>query len=319
MARRHNGLGRGLDALIPQAPAAEGEGQHREVQQTPAAQETAPVAAAGGAPGAAAKPQDGAVMVRLALIEPNRSQPRKSFDEASLQELADSIARYGLLSPLLVQDRGDHYEIIAGERRWRAAKKAGLHEVPVIIRKLSDQEIMELSLIENIQREDLNPIEEARAYRQLIDQFGLRQEDIAERLSKSRSAVTNSMRLLKLDSAVQELVASGQITTGHARALVVVEDPGQQKSIAQRVIDEGLSVRDVEKLVKDLGKAPKPKPAKPARDPQLELIYRQLEEKLGEKLETKVAISSTKSGGRLEIDFYSSSDLEKLIDRLTAQ
>lgn len=184
--------------------------------------------------------------MKITKVEPNREQPRKNFDEDALQELADSIKQFGLLQPILVQDRKDYYEIIAGERRWRAAKLAGLKEVPVIIRNYTEQEIVEISLIENIQREDLNPIEEAQAYKRLLTEFHLKQDEVAERVSKSRAAVTNSIRLLKLNEEVQRMVVDEMISTGHARALLAVENPEEQYNLAQRIFDEKLSVRDVE-------------------------------------------------------------------------
>ena len=204
-------------------------------------------------------------MVKLSKVEPNREQPRKNFDEDSLQELAESLKQFGMLQPILVQNRGDYYEIIAGERRWRAAKIAGLKEVPVIVRELTDQEIVEISLIENIQREDLNPIEEAQAFQQLIQEFHLTQEEIANRVSKNRATITNSMRLLKLDIRVQDMLAEGKISSGHARALLGLEEGERQYQVAAKIIEEKLSVRDVEKLVKMMNRPPKEK--KPEKGP----------------------------------------------------
>lgn len=302
MAVKKGGLGRGLDALIPQ-------GKLIEDKPTPQAEE-------------AQKNQgkqiekDSTVMVRITQVEPNRTQPRRNFDEDTLHELADSIKQFGLLQPILVQDRDTFYEIIAGERRWRAAKMAGLKEVPVIIRDYSAQEIVEISLIENIQREDLNPIEEAQAYKRLITEFKLKQDEIAERVSKSRVAVTNSMRLLKLGEKVQQMVIDCMLSTGHARALISIEDQELQYQIAQRVFDEKLSVREVERLVKNLGKEKKDKTKE--RDEALEVIYRSLEERMKQTLGTKVAISSKgKKGGKVEIEFYNNDDLEKIVDRLS--
>ncbi|MGN1275885.1 MAG: ParB/RepB/Spo0J family partition protein, partial [Floccifex sp.] len=233
------GLGKGLDSLIPNAV---GEAKVKKVNKDVAEKEEK-----GG--------QE--TIVKITMVEPNRKQPRKNFDEDALQELSDSIKQFGLIQPILVQDRKDHYEIIAGERRWRAAKMAGLKEVPVIIRDYSEQEIMEISLIENIQREDLNPIEEAQAYKRLLTEFNLKQDEVAERVSKSRAAVTNSIRLLKLCDEVQQMVISDMISTGHARALLAIESPEEQYTMAQRIFDEKLSVRDVEKLVKNLHKPTK--------------------------------------------------------------
>ena len=288
MAQR--GLGKGLDSLIP----ASRNSENKEVKQA----ET---------------------VVKIAKVEPNRDQPRKNFDEDALQELADSIKQFGLLQPILVQDKKDYYEIIAGERRWRAAKLAGLKEIPVIIRNYTKQEIVEISLIENIQREDLNPIEEAQAYKRLLTEFNLKQDEVAERVSKSRTAVTNSMRLLKLCDEVQQMIIDDMITTGHARALISIEDAEQQYTIAQKVFDEKLSVRDVEKLVKNLNKPEKAK-KEPITDKALEAVYQDLEEKLKQSLGTKVAITSKGAGaGKLEIEFYTHDDLEKLTELLTGR
>ena len=248
------------------------------------------------------------------MVEPNREQPRKNFDEDALQELADSIKQFGLLQPILVQDRKDHYEIIAGERRWRAAKLAGLKEVPVIIRNLTEQEIVEISLIENIQRENLNPIEEAQAYKKLLTEFNLKQDEVAERVSKSRTAVTNSMRLLKLCDEVQQMVIDEMISTGHARALLAIEDEEQQYTIAQRIFDEKMSVRDVEKLVRNINK-PKVEKVKAEKNKNLEYIYQNTAEKIKESLGTKVSISAKENGsGKIEIEFFSHEDFDRLIE-----
>ncbi|MDD3139106.1 MAG: ParB/RepB/Spo0J family partition protein [Lachnospiraceae bacterium] len=253
--------------------------------------------------------------VKITKVEPNREQPRKNFDEDALQELSDSIKQFGLLQPILVQDRKTFYEIIAGERRWRAAKLAGLKEVPVIIKNYTEQEIVEISLIENIQREDLNPIEEAQAYKRLLNEFNLKQDEVAERVAKSRTAVTNSMRLLKLCDEVQQMVINDMLTTGHARALLSIEDPEQQYTIAQKIFDEKMSVRDVEKLVKSLNKPPKPKKAE---EKDLSFIYQDMENKLKESLGTKVAVTSKGNGsGKIEIEFFSHEDMDRLYDLLT--
>lgn len=290
------GLGKGLDALIPSSVGAEKSPNSKQEK---------------------AEKQDGETIVNITKVEPNREQPRKNFDEDALEELAESIKQFGLLQPILVQDRKTYYEIIAGERRWRAAKKAGLKEVPVIIKNLTEQEIVEISLIENIQREDLNPIEEAQAYKRLLTEFNLKQDEVADRVSKSRTAVTNSMRLLKLCDEVQQMIINDMISTGHARALITIEDPEQQYTIAQKVFDEKLSVREVEKLVKDLNKPVKVKKAVET-DKSLEVVYQDIEEKLKQKLSTKVAISPKGNGaGKIEIEFYSHEDLDKLIDLLS--
>ena len=222
--------------------------------------------------------------------------------------------QFGLLQPIIVQDRKNHYEIIAGERRWRAAKMAGLKEIPVIIKNLTNQEIVEISLIENIQREDLNPIEEAQAYKRLLEEFNLKQDEVAERVSKSRTAVTNSMRLLKLCDEVQQMVVNEMISTGHARALLSIEDPEEQYMIAQKVFDEKMSVREVEKLVKDLHK---PEKAPKKENKSLEVIYQNIENRLKESLGTKVSISPKNNGaGKIEIEFYSDDDLDRLMEQL---
>lgn len=293
------GLGKGLDSLIPTNVMVESEVKHATVSTASSAEEG----------------KDGTLMVKLSKVEPNREQPRKNFDEDSLQELAESLKQFGMLQPILVQNRGDYYEIIAGERRWRAAKIAGLKEVPVIVRELTDQEIVEISLIENIQREDLNPIEEAQAYKRLLTEFHLKQDEVAERVSKSRTAVTNSMRLLKLCDEVQKMVVDDMISTGHARALISIEDPEEQYLIAQKIFDEKLSVREVEKLVKDLHKPPKPPKEE---NKTLQAIYQEISERLKQSLSTKVSVSAKQNGaGKIEIEFYNHEDLERLLERIT--
>ena len=230
--------------------------------------------------------------------------------------MAESIKHYGLISPILVQDKKDHYEIIAGERRWRAAKIAGLKEVPVIIREYTEREIAEIALIENVQREDLNPIEEAMGYKRLIEEFDLKQEEVAECVSKSRSAITNSLRLLKLSEEVQKYLVDGELSMGHARALLAVEDSEKQTFLAKKIINEKLSVRDVEKLVKNLDK---PVKEKPTPDTQLQAIYESYEEKIKQSLATKVKISpsvKTKGAGKFEIEFYSTEDFERILERI---
>lgn len=251
--------------------------------------------------------------LKLNLIEPNSEQPRKNFDEESLQELADSIRQYGILQPLIVQKKGNHYEIIAGERRWRAAKLAGITDVPVLIREYDKQQTMEIALIENVQRADLNPIEEAQAFQQLIQEFHLTQEEIANRVSKNRATITNSMRLLKLDVRVQDMLADGKISSGHARALLGLEEGGRQYQVAVKITEEKLSVRDVEKLVKMMNRPPKEK--KPEKGPDIDLIYRQVEDKLKSIMGTKVVINQKdKNKGRIEIEYYSQEELERLIE-----
>lgn len=296
------GLGKGLDSLI-----------------APKAADAKPAQAA---PQEAAKPVSehaaDAVMMDINKVEPNRDQPRKKFDEDALNDLADSIKQFGVLQPLLVQERDDYYEIIAGERRWRAAKKAGIKQLPVIIKKLTEQEIMEISLIENIQREDLNPIEEALAYKRLLTEFNLKQDEVADRVSKSRTTITNSMRLLKLSDKVQQMVIDDKLTTGHVRPLISVEDEEQQVMLAEKIFDEKLSVRDAEKLVKNLQTEKKAKPdEKKALDPQLLAVYQDLEEQMKRILGTKVSINhKDEKQGRLEIEYYSQDELDRIIDLL---
>ena len=246
-------------------------------------------------------------------VEKIVEKPRKNFDEESLQELADSIKQYGILQPLIVQKKGNHYEIIAGERRWRAAKLAGVTDVPLLIREYDKQQTMEIALIENVQRADLNPIEEAQAFQQLIQEFHLTQEEIANRVSKNRATITNSMRLLKLDIRVQDMLAEGKISSGHARALMGLEEGERQYQVAAKIIEEKLSVRDVEKLVKMMNRPPKEK--KPEKGPDIDLIYRQVEDKLKSIMGTKVVINQKdKNKGRIEIEYYSQEELERLIE-----
>ena len=253
--------------------------------------------------------------VKISKIEPRKDQPRKNFNEDKLQELSDSIKNYGIIEPIIVQDLDNHYEIVAGERRWRAAMKAGLKEVPVIIRDFTEQEIVEISLIENIQREDLNPIEEALAYKTLLEKYNLTQDQVAEKVSKSRTTVTNSMRLLKLSDEVQSMLINEMISQGHARALLAIEDKDQQYIIAQRVFDENLSVRDVEKIVKDLSKQKKEKPVNKVDN---DFIYKDIEEKIKSVLETKVSIKPKDNNkGKIEIEYYTTNDFERIIERLT--
>ena len=260
----------------------------------------------------------GEIMVKVSLIEPNRDQPRKDFNEEELQELAESIKNYGVLQPLLVQKKGTSYELIAGERRWRAAKLAGLREVPVVLREYNKQQAMEIALIENVQRSDLNPIEEAQAYQQLVKEFHLTQEEIAVRVSKNRATITNAMRLLKLDSQIQDLLIKGMISSGHARALLSLEDGQLQKKAAQEILDRGLSVRETEKLVKKMGKDLSPKEEKAEkRDDALTLIFRELEERMKSIMGTKVSIhNKDKNKGRIEIEYYSEAELERIVEMI---
>ena len=255
-------------------------------------------------------------MVKLSLVEPNSEQPRKNFDKEQIVELADSIKKYGVLQPLLVQKKGTRYEIIAGERRWRAAREAGLKEVPVVIKEYSRQQAMEISLIENIQRTDLNPVEEAQAYQQLMQEFDLTQEEIAERVSKNRSTITNSLRLLKLDKRVLDFLVQNQITGGHARTLLGLEDHEQQYQAALKIINEKMSVRDVEKLVKHLNKPEKPKKAK-NEEQDISFIFKDLEERMKKAVGTKVTINRRdRNKGKVEIEYYSQEELERIVELL---
>ena len=293
MAPKARGLGKGLDTLIPGGTPVKTKTDKNTEE-------------------AIEKPD---TIVDINLVEPNREQPRKYFDEDALQELSDSIKQHGLIQPILVQDRKTYYEIIAGERRWRASKLAGLKEVPVIIRNFSEQEIVEISLIENIQREDLNPIEEAQAYKRLLEEFNLKQDEVAEKVSKSRTAVTNSLRLLKLCDEVQQMIISNMLSTGHARAIISVEDPEEQYALAQKIFDEKMSVREVEKYIKGMGKTPKPKKKK---NESLEVIYESNAEKLKNALGTKVSIASRgeEGSGKIEIEFYNHDDFERIVEKL---
>ena len=297
MTIKKSGLGKGLDSLIPK--------QSVEKKTVPAKPETVVKTVV--------KKEE--IKLRISEVEPNREQPRKKFDEDALLELSESIKQYGVLQPLLVQKRDGYYEIIAGERRWRAAKMAGLKEVPVVIKDFTDQQIVEISLIENIQREDLNPIEEALAYKRLLTEFKLKQDEVAERVSKSRTAVTNSVRLLKLDPRVQQMVIDEMLTTGHARALISIEDRDLQFQMANQIFDNKLSVRETEKLVRKLGEE-KEETTK-TKEADVEIIYRNLEEKVKEILGTKVQISHKKNNsGKIEIEYYSNEELERIIELL---
>ena len=306
MAGKKSGLGRGLDALFPE----------KTVQSKPKTVKTVKEekkVAVDTKKSSQQETSNGERMMKISMIEPNREQPRKKFDEDALQELSESIKQYGILQPLLVSDKKDYYEIVAGERRWRAAKMAGLKEVPVVVKEFSTQEIVEISLIENIQREDLNPVEEAMAYKRLIDEFHLKQDEIAERVSTSRTAVTNSMRLLKLDSRVQQMMVDEMISAGHARAILAISDPEQQYNAAMKVFDEKLSVRETEKLVKSILTPTKKKPV--VSNPTEDAIYESLEEKMKGITGTRVFIHRKKNNkGKIEIEYYSRDDLDRIID-----
>lgn len=260
---------------------------------------------------------DQIVMLKISRLEPDRNQPRKNFSEDELNELADSIKTHGVFQPLLVQKKDDdYYEIIAGERRWRAAKIAGITEVPVIIRDFSDQERVEIQLLENLQRENLNPMEEAAAYKRLLSEFGMKQDELAERIGKNRTTITNTMRLLNLDSRVQEMIVAEKITQGHARALLTIANGDRQYELACKVFDEQMSVRETEKLVKQ---EYKPKTEKKKSSEVLELIYRKLEDRIRESLGTKVAIhAKDDKKGKIEIEYYSQEELENLVNHIVS-
>ena len=303
MAVKRNGLGKGLDSLIPnksdKLAKTEPKKNHTEPKTTTAKKETEELKAS-------------EILLKINQVEPNRDQPRKEFDEDALLELAESIKQFGILQPLLVQKKKDYYEIIAGERRWRAAKLAGLKEVPVLIKSYTDQEIVEISLIENIQRENLNPIEEAMAFKRLLEEFHLKQDEIAERVSKSRTAVTNSMRLLKLSDKVKQMIIDDMISTGHARALLAIDDEEQQYLLAIKIFDEKLSVRETEKLVKSL-KNPKKEVKKVTNEHQF--VYNDIAEKMKSIMGTKVNINAKANGkGKIEIEYYSEEELERIYD-----
>lgn len=286
------GLGKGLDSLIPAKTSTTKESKIEE------------------------KHIEGKIVnLKITEIVPNKNQPRKNFDEDALLELADSIKQHGMINPLIVTQRDGNYMIVAGERRWRAARKINLKEVPVIIKELTDEEIAELSIIDNLQREDINSIDEAFAFKQLIDAYSYTQDQLAAIVSKSRVYVTNSLRLLKLCKKVQEMVIQELITAGHARALISIENENTQEEIAQKIVDENLSVRETEKLVKNLGKTPKKKTTK--TNASVEAVYAEVSEKCKQALGTKVEISSKGEGvGLIQIEFYNNDDLEKIINRL---
>ena len=305
MAGKKSGLGRGLDAFFPEKTSQE---KPKTVRNSRAKTNTVREKTTETEPTV-----KGETLVKISKVEPNREQPRKKFDEDALLELSESIKLYGVLQPLLVSDKKDYYEIVAGERRWRAAKMAGLKEIPVVIKEFSAQEIVEISLIENIQREDLNPVEEAMAYKRLMDEFHLKQDEIADRVGKSRTAVTNSMRLLKLSAKVQQMLIDEMITAGHARAILAVSDMEKQESLAMRVFDEKLSVRETEKLVKAVLAPPKEK--KSHSYSAEDAAYENLEEKMKSIMGTKVLIHRKKNDkGKIEIEYYSRDELERIID-----
>lgn len=303
------GLGKGLGAIF-------GEDVIKESEEETAKAKTAKTK---NVVNASEEETGHELMVKVSLIEPNKEQPRKDFNEEQMQELADSIKNYGILQPLLVQKKGAFYEIIAGERRWRAAKMAGLKEIPVVLREYNRQQSVEIALIENVQRADLNPIEEAKAYQQLVKEFNLTQEEIAARVSKNRATITNTMRLLKLEDQIQEMLIQGMITSGHARALLSLENKDLQLKAAKQILDGSLSVRETEKLVKKLAKeaAGEDEKKEKKQDEARALIYQSLEERMKTVMGTKVSIhNKDKNKGRIEIEYYSEAELERLVEMI---
>ena len=282
------GLGKGLDSMIPEKKT---KAEMKEAEDKSLTE------------------------IKISEIDPNMGQPRKKFDEDELLELAESIKIHGVIQPIILTKRGKRYEIIAGERRWRASKLAGLTKIPAVIREYTDKEIMEVSLIENIQRQDLNPIEEALAFKNLIDEYKMKQDDLAERVSKSRSTITNALRLLKLDDKVKAMLAEGLISTGHARALLAVEDKNKQQALAVKIFDEKLSVREAEKLVKQILENKEPKKEE---KPSEKLIYKKLEDSLKSIIGSKVSIKGRDNGkGKIEIDYYSIEELDRITELLS--
>ena len=297
---KKNVLGRGLDSLIPEITAKPKAKEKPEVVEKVVEKIVEKVVE-----------KKVETLVKITEIEPNRQQPRKNFNEDALMELAESIKIHGVIEPLIVQKREDYYEIIAGERRWRACKLAGVKEVPVVVKDYTDQQIVEIALIENIQREDLNPIEEAQAYKRLLNEFNLKQDEVAERVSKSRVAITNSMRLLKLTDEVQQMIIDEMITSGHARALIGIEDKDKQIELATKIFDEKLSVRETESLVKSILN---PTPKKVKEEYNDEFVYKNLEDKLKDKIGSNVSINrKNKNKGKIEIEYYSTEDLERIV------
>lgn len=288
MAVKKTGLGKGLDSMIPPKVVKETMKEMKSPES-----------------------ETGERILKINEVEPNKKQPRKFFNEEALKELSDSIKQHGIVQPLVVAKQKDYYEIIAGERRWRAAKMAGLKEVPVVVKDYSPQEVMEIALIENIQREDLNPVEEAKAYQNLIKEYNLKQEEVADRVSKSRSAITNSLRLLKLEDQILDMLIEEEISSGHARTLLALDDSGQQLMVAEKIVKDQLSVRDTEKLVKSINQPIKKAPKKELKN---DFVYRDMEEKLKQKIGTKVKINrKSENKGKIEIEYYSQDELEKIV------
>jgi len=299
MVAKARGLGKGLDALFGD----------NAVDKSPK-KEAAPVKEE--------KAVGGEQMIKITKIVPNPDQPRKEFDKAALQELADSIKEFGVIQPLIVKKAGENYLIIAGERRWRAAQIAGLKELPVIVREYDDKLAAEIAIIENLQREDLNPIEEAEAYAQLMNNFDMSQEEVAQRVSKNRTTITNSLRLLRLDADIRRMLIEGAISSGHGRALLALEDKAKQKELAEKIVQAKLSVRETEKLVKKATADKKPAKKKVEIDTgDYSIFYEEYENRMKSILGTKVKINrKDKEKGKIEIEYYSLPELDRLMELL---
>ncbi len=297
--KKGKGLGRGLSSLLPEAdPLAKADASEEN-------------------PSSPAQPSREASELKLFEIEPNRKQPRRYFDEQSIQTLAESIKENGVIQPIIVRKNDIGYTIVAGERRWRAAKAAGLKTIPAVIRDYSDEQSAAAALIENLQREDLNPIEEAAGYKALMEDFGMTQDGVAKRLGKSRSAVANTMRLLTLDEEIREFLVNGELTSGHARALLSVEDPQLRHELAQKIIADGLNVRQSEQLAKRFKNRPKkPSADKESGNKAYQIQLERLQAGLSERFGTKVKIISGARKGRIELEFYGGDDLERLLELL---
>lgn len=278
MVAKKSALGKGLGALIP-------EKEEKQINE-------------------------GVKEVDINEISPNEEQPRKNFDLEKIEQLSQSIKEHGIIQPIIVKREGEYYRIVAGERRWRAARLAGLKKVPIIEKELTDKETMEISLIENIQREDLNPIEEALAYKKLINEFGLTQEELSKRVGKSRPAITNSMRLLTLDSRVIDMILNQDITEGHGKIIAGIEDKDLQYEIAIKVVNDGLNVRQTEKLIQSLGNKKTEKTKTDSKD----IYIKDIEARLKSVLGTKVSINKGRKKGKIEIEYYSEDDLQRIID-----
>ena len=294
-AAKKGGLGRGLEALIADAAPIENVGEAKEQS------------------GEHEDSTDRVRYIKTFDIMPNANQPRKTFDEEKIQDLANSILEHGVIQPIVLRKKDEGYEIVAGERRWRAAIKAGLSEVPCLIRELDDEQNMLLAIIENMQREDLNPIEEAEGLNKMIVTYGMTQEQVSKSVGKSRPYITNSLRLLKLPEYVLELISEGKISAAHGRTVITVEDDEVRKRICEQIVKEGLSVRETERLVDESGK-PKRKPAKRIKNPNVSRVEEELKEVLG----TKININQKGSKGKIEIEFFSKEELERLIDMLNS-